>query len=193
MSTTILSTDEDLNQIAKAIIDLDRDKLMTLLTDDCEIQDVYLKSVEVKREEFINWIFKRYNEFIAVEPVNYRINICNHCEVGSRVILFNEGRFPFLSWMSKSMSYAAYNVEKIGGFFRLSFCFNYAGCVQKGFFERNKAALIKADEIGGDVFEIAKDIFKRETGQNFEMPENTEFLERQKKLDEETNRDESME
>ena len=84
------------------------------------------------------YLFKRYNEFISVEPVNYRINICNHCEVGSRVILFNEGRFPFLSWMSKSVSYAAYNVENIGGYFRLSFCFNYAGCVQKEFFERNK-------------------------------------------------------
>ena len=49
MSTTNLPTDEDLNQIAKAIVDLDRDKLMTLLTDDCEIQDVYLKSVELKK------------------------------------------------------------------------------------------------------------------------------------------------
>jgi len=189
MITTNQIVEENLHQIARAIIDLDRDKLMTLLTDDCEIQDVYLKSVEVKREEFINWIFKRYNEFITVEPVNYRINICNHCEVGSRVILFNEGRFPFLSWMSKSVSYAAYNVENIGGYFRLSFCFNYAGCVQKEFFERNKAELIKADEMGDDLVEVAKDIFKRETGQNFEMPENPEFLERQKKLDEESDWD----
>jgi len=189
MITTNQIVEENLHQIARAIIDLDRDKLMTLLTDDCEIQDVYLKSVEVKREEFINWIFKRYNEFISVEPVNYRINICNHCEVGSRVILFNEGRFPFLSWMSKSVGYAAYNVENIGGYFRLSFCFNYAGCVQKEFFERNKTELIKADEMGDDLVEVAKDIFKRETGQNFEIPENPEFLERQKKLDEESDWD----
>ena len=66
MITTNPIVEENLHQIARAIIDLDRDKLMTLLTDDCEIQDVYLKSVEVKREEFINWIFKRYNEFISV-------------------------------------------------------------------------------------------------------------------------------
>jgi hypothetical protein len=91
--------------------------------------------------------------------------------------------------MSKSVSYAAYNVENIGGYFRLSFCFNYAGCVQKEFFERNKTELIKADEMGDDLVEVAKDIFKRETGQNFEIPENPEFLERQKKLDEESDWD----
>lgn len=180
-----LTTEENLNTIAKAIIDLDRNKLMTLLTDDCEIQDIYFNYIEVKREVFINWIFKRYNEFLSIEPIKYSIKICNHCEVGARVILFNEGKFPFLSWMSKTVSYAAYKVENIDGFFKLSFCFNYSGCVQEDFFEKNKFELLKADENGDDVFEVAKNIFKRQTGQNYERPENPEFLENQKKLDEE--------
>jgi hypothetical protein len=177
-----LTTNENLEQIANAIVNLDKESLMALITDDCEIQDVYFNSIEVKREEFVDWIFNRYSEYASIEPVNYSIIICNHCEIGARVILFNNGRFPYLSWMSKSVSYAGYKVENHNGYFKLSFCFSYAGCNQESFFERNRTELLNADRNRKNPLDIAKQLFKQQTGQTYERPEHPDFIAKQKRM-----------
>lgn len=164
----------ELKAIGDAIMSGDRKTLSKLIDNECNIQNEYLKVVEVEPKVFIDWILNRREEMLRFNSLSYRVFYCDYCEKGASILLFNEGRFPFLAYLASNVCFAGLKVYRDEKGIGVYFCFNYPGVNMIDFLSRHNDELRRLKKAGDLPFRILLRIFLRETGRRYTHPSEPE-------------------
>ena len=80
---------------------------------------------KVSKAKFLAWLKLEFNDFQQLYPdetIPFEFDICNGCQAGRTVVIFNEGRFPKQEF-DALFKYSAWNVEVKGRFItEITFC-----------------------------------------------------------------------
>jgi len=163
-------THAEIKAIGDAIMNGDKKTLSKLIESECNIQDEYLKVVEAEPSIFIDWILKRREEMLRFNSLSYRVFYCDYCEKGASILLFNEGRFPYLAWISSNVCFAGLKVCRDEKGIGVVFCFNYPGVKMIDFFDQHSDELKRLEKAGDFSMNIILRIFLRETGRRYSHP-----------------------
>ena len=89
----ILTNEKIEYQFAKAVQNVSIDILRQLINPigEYEIQDMNLETIEVSKEDYIQWIVNKRNE---IKQLDYYFDQCLLCRIGNPVVIFNNGDFP---------------------------------------------------------------------------------------------------
>jgi len=93
MTQTLIPTQNIAVEFALASKNKDLPHLESLLSENgtYDIQTADLETLEVSKQEFIEWYGMKLQETEITSIVYDR---CLHCFIGNRVVLFNDGQFP---------------------------------------------------------------------------------------------------
>lgn len=160
----------EIKAIGDAIMNGDKETLSKLIESECNIQDEYLKVVETEPKIFIDWILKKREEMLRFNSLSYRVFYCDYCEKGASILLFNEGRFPYLAWLTSNVCFSGLKVCRDEKGIGVNFCFNYPGVNMIDFFNLHSDELQRLEKAGDFGLNIFLRIFLRETGRRYSYP-----------------------
>jgi len=123
MYTSLVKTSDLIIEFAQASIRKDISYIEGLLSDigEYEIQNNSLETIEVGKQEFITWYSNKLSQ-TPIQSIEY--DQCLHCQIGARVVLFNEGKFPRQIKDTSERSKTAYKIESNADYITsLKFCF----------------------------------------------------------------------
>jgi hypothetical protein len=119
-----------ISDLAEAISSLDIEKVAGLLPDDGNfvVQDENYKVFRSDKEKFLDWLHGSYSRFVSDEKVRRKLRFIivrnMHSPKGLPILLFEDGRFPVLSFdqrrEEKSGMLVKYDENGITG---IDFCF----------------------------------------------------------------------
>ena len=166
MTFTPSQTHRLAHQFGQAITSGNRNALEELLQPgEYQMQNEELDTVIGSKDEFIDWMMTRRTDYLTVEPLTYRIEFCTECIMGGHVVLFNEGRFPYMSWISNSWSFVGFGFSEYAiRIDELHFCMGFRNADRRGFLGRNMDEIMERKGRGIDELYSAYRFFKRETG-----------------------------
>ncbi len=136
-----------------------------------EIQNHELKIISAAKEQFISWLALRRLEYPRGNTLTYSIKNCSVCDQRQNVLVFDQGRFPFMAWMKHRVSYAGLSFQVENNKITAShICLGFCGIDNPSFFERFNAEAEKLNEEHGidPVFGLLN-IFEREYGRKLEI------------------------
>jgi hypothetical protein len=80
---------------------------------------------KVSKTQFLIWLNIQFREFQIENPnqiIPFEFDICNGCQAGRTVVIFDEGRFPKQEF-DALFKYTAWNIEVKNGFItEITFC-----------------------------------------------------------------------
>ncbi|MFT6922035.1 MAG: hypothetical protein ACJA1C_001033 [Crocinitomicaceae bacterium] len=135
MTETIVTTEELVKQFSDSILKPDFIKMASLFAEDgkFDIQDSKLETLEVGKDEFIEWIWVQ-RSFSSIRRIDY--DQCMHCQIGAPVVLFNDGFFPRKVKDSSERSKTGLMLDnKEGLIHAIKFCFVFVKTENKCMFE----------------------------------------------------------
>jgi hypothetical protein len=109
------------------------------------IQDSELETQEANKSQFIKW-FRQKLKRVVIYKVDF--DLCLHCMIGNKVVLFNDGKFPRAIQhnyeRSKTGLMLEMDADKISS---ISFCFVFAKTENLYQFECNKMSVIDKNQL----------------------------------------------
>jgi hypothetical protein len=123
MLNQLVSTKDIVIEFANAVVRKDKELIEFLLSDTgtYQIQEKDLQTLHVGKEQFLSWFNQRLDT-VPVTQVEY--DICRFCLFGARVILFNNGTFPYTQKNSAECSEAGLALlVKENKIYDIAFCF----------------------------------------------------------------------
>jgi len=123
MLNQLVSTKDIVIEFANAVVRKDKGLIEFLLSDTgtYQIQEKDLQTLHVGKEQFLSWFNQRLDT-VPVTQVEY--DICRFCLFGARVILFNNGTFPYTQKNSAECSEAGLALlVKENKIYDIAFCF----------------------------------------------------------------------
>jgi len=109
------------------------------------IQDSELETQEANKSQFIKW-FRQKLKRVVIYKVDF--DLCLHCMIGNKVVLFNDGKFPRTIQHNYERSKTGLMLEieddKISS---ISFCFVFAKTENLYQFECNKMNVIDKNQL----------------------------------------------
>jgi hypothetical protein len=109
------------------------------------IQDSELETQEANKTQFIKW-FRQKLKRVAIYKVDF--DLCLHCMIGNKVVMFNDGKFPRAIQHNYERSKTGLMLEieddKISS---ISFCFVFAKTENLYQFECNKMSVIDINQL----------------------------------------------
>jgi hypothetical protein len=136
-----------------------------------EIQNRELDIVAAAKEQFISWLALRRLEYPNGNALTYSITNCNVCDQRQNVLVFDQGRFPFMAWMKHRVSFAGLSLYVENDKITAShICLGFCGKENPSFMERFNDEAVKLNEENGidPVFGLLN-IFEREYGRKLEI------------------------
>ena len=123
MSSTLVKTLNLAHEFALASQRKDITHIAQLLSEmgEFEIQDDALETYAVGKAEFLTWYANKLEQTV-IHAITY--DQCLHCQIGARVVLFNDGKFPRKIKDSSERIKAGYKVDAVDDTITdLKFCF----------------------------------------------------------------------
>jgi hypothetical protein len=135
MSSILVQTLNLADEFAQASQRKDISYLEQLLSDsgEFEIQDETLETYDVTKTVFLDWYATKLNQ-TPISTISF--DQCLHCQIGARVVLFNDGTFPRKLKDSSERVKAGFKVDSSEGkIVNLKFCFVFLETENKYKFE----------------------------------------------------------
>lgn len=115
---------DPIHLLAIAISKYDVKSIKRLIGSKCKNLET-VGNIKVSRNEYLNWLVKQmfsYRTESANQTITYMTDICNGCQAGCTIIIFDEGRFPKQE-SNALFKYTAWNIEVEKGFITgITFC-----------------------------------------------------------------------
>lgn len=134
-----------------------------------EIQNTELDIVSAVKEQFISWIALRRLEYPKRDELEFSIESCSNCIQNHGVLVFNEGNFPFMAWLSYKVSLAGIALTVQEGLITSAhICFAIKLGNNPSFISRFIDEVNEMEQNNGiDNFYALTSIFEREYGRTF--------------------------
>ena len=172
MSNEKESATQIMQAFAEAICNGDIHSAGSLLCEkgDFEVQNSKLEIVSAVKAQFISWLALRRLEYPKRNELSYTLSSCQACARINGIIIFNDGNFPYMAWLSGRVSLASIGVRVRDGLI-------VSAHICLGFSEPNHLSFLDRyiDEVdamgrenGTGLIKAYKLIFKREYGRSFE-------------------------
>lgn len=147
MEKLLIKTKDISIEFANAVKLKDLNLIENLLSDTgtFSIQDSELETQEANKSQFIKW-FRQKLKRVVIYKVDF--DLCLHCMIGNKVVLFNDGKFPRAIQhnyeRSKTGLMLEMDADKISS---ISFCFVFAKTENLYQFECNKMSVIDKNQL----------------------------------------------
>jgi hypothetical protein len=147
MEKLLIKTKDISIEFANAVKLKDLNLIENLLseTGTFSIQDSELETQEANKSQFIKW-FRQKLKRVVIYKVDF--DLCLHCMIGNKVVLFNDGKFPRTIQhnyeRSKTGLMLEIEADKISS---ISFCFVFAKTENLYQFECNKMSVIDKNQL----------------------------------------------
>ena len=147
MEKLLIKTKDVSIKFANAVKLKDLNLIENLLSDTgtFSIQDSELETQEANKSQFIKW-FRQKLKRVVIYKVDF--DLCLHCMIGNKVVLFNDGKFPRTIQHNYERSKTGLMLEieddKISS---ISFCFVFAKTENLYQFECNKMSVIDKNQL----------------------------------------------
>ena len=142
---TIIKTDQETItlELANAIASFNIAKVAELLSENGEycIQDEKDVRVLTNKTNSINWLSKRFDDFLSAndkcDRLNYIVDRCSYCRIGNPVIIFENGKFPVFTRNSWEREKCGLMLEFEGNLISgISFCYLFLTTDNQFHFEK---------------------------------------------------------
>ncbi len=113
-----------IKKFSKAISAFDVNEIELLLAESGQSFEIGFHS-KVNKGEFLNWLsneIENYNKEELRLNLNYEFDICNGCQIGRTVVIFDGGQFPAQK-PNALFKYTGWNIEVSEGLITaITFC-----------------------------------------------------------------------